>query len=82
MLDDPDGYTAWWLHTRTDLGRLRSPDDETFAGLLEPCTHPAAPALRAALDEAGHARLALAQATRQVLANGLDLLGVSAPERM
>lgn len=28
------------------------------------------------------ARLALAQATRQVLANGLSLLGVSAPERM
>jgi arginyl-tRNA synthetase len=28
------------------------------------------------------ARLRLAQATRQVLANGLDLLGVSAPERM
>jgi len=29
-----------------------------------------------------NARLALATATRQVLANGLDLLGVSAPERM
>ena len=28
------------------------------------------------------ARLALAQATRQVLANGLDLLGISAPESM
>ncbi|HQW60289.1 MAG TPA: DALR anticodon-binding domain-containing protein, partial [Thermomonas sp.] len=28
------------------------------------------------------ARLALALATRQVLANGLDLLGVSAPEKM
>jgi arginyl-tRNA synthetase len=28
------------------------------------------------------ARLALAQATRQVLANGLDLIGVSAPEAM
>jgi arginyl-tRNA synthetase len=28
------------------------------------------------------ARLALSEATRQVLANGLDLLGVSAPERM
>ena len=28
------------------------------------------------------ARLALALATRQVLANGLDLLGVSAPETM
>jgi len=28
------------------------------------------------------ARLALAEATRQVLENGLDLLGVSAPESM
>src|SRR5262249_7591917 len=28
------------------------------------------------------ARLALADATRQVLANGLDLLGISAPESM
>lgn len=29
-----------------------------------------------------NARLALAQATRQVLANGLELIGVSAPEKM
>jgi arginyl-tRNA synthetase len=29
-----------------------------------------------------HSRLILNQATGQVLANGLDLLGVSAPERM
>ncbi|NED69092.1 hypothetical protein G3I15_50055, partial [Streptomyces sp. SID10244] len=28
------------------------------------------------------ARLALCGATRQVLANGLELVGVSAPERM
>jgi arginyl-tRNA synthetase len=28
------------------------------------------------------ARLALCQATRQVIANGLSILGVSAPERM
>jgi arginyl-tRNA synthetase len=28
------------------------------------------------------ARLRLADATRQVIANGLELLGVSAPERM
>ena len=36
------------------------------------------------VDDAGlrDARLALALATRQVLANGLDLLGVSAPESM
>ena len=29
-----------------------------------------------------HARLKLADATRQVLCNGLELLGVSAPQRM
>ena len=36
------------------------------------------------VDDAGlrDARLALALATRQVLANGLDLLGVNAPEKM
>jgi arginyl-tRNA synthetase len=28
------------------------------------------------------ARLALLSATRQVIANGLDVLGVSAPEKM
>jgi arginyl-tRNA synthetase len=33
-------------------------------------------------DDLRNARLALAQATRQVLANGLDLIGVSAPESM
>ncbi|ADG77466.1 ATP-binding protein OS=Tsukamurella paurometabola (strain ATCC 8368 / DSM / CCUG 35730 / CIP 100753 / JCM 10117 / KCTC 9821 / NBRC 16120 / NCIMB 702349/ NCTC 13040) OX=521096 GN=Tpau_0830 PE=4 SV=1 [Tsukamurella paurometabola] len=49
VLDDPAGYTAWWLHGHTALGRLRSPDDETFAGLLDPCTHPDAGRLRAAL---------------------------------
>ena len=32
--------------------------------------------------DARNARLALALAVRQALANGLDLLGVSAPERM
>lgn len=49
VLDDPDGYTAWWLRTYTPLGRLRPPDEEAFAGLLDPCTHPAAPRLRSAL---------------------------------
>lgn len=34
------------------------------------------------ITELHRARLALASATRQVLANGLDLVGVSAPERM
>jgi arginyl-tRNA synthetase len=34
------------------------------------------------ITEPHRARLALASAARQVLANGLDLLGVSAPERM
>ena len=33
-------------------------------------------------DETTRARLVLTAATRQVLANGLGLLGVSAPERM
>lgn len=33
-------------------------------------------------EELRHARLGLSQATRQVLANGLKLLGVSAPESM
>jgi arginyl-tRNA synthetase len=33
-------------------------------------------------DDTTRARLLLTQATRQVLANGLDLLGVSAPDRM
>lgn len=66
MLDDPDGYTAWWLHTRTELGRLRSPDDPTFAGLLDPCTHPSAPGLRAALLHAVRT-----DADAQVLADAL-----------
>jgi len=33
-------------------------------------------------DDLGRARLWLADATRVVLANGLELLGVSAPERL
>ncbi|MGX9297389.1 sacsin N-terminal ATP-binding-like domain-containing protein [Tsukamurella paurometabola] len=66
VLDDPDGYTAWWLHTRTELGRLRSPDDPAFAGLLDPCTHPAAPRLRAALLHAVRT-----DADAQVLADAL-----------
>ena len=36
----------------------------------------------AALDDVGRARLWLADATRILLANGLDLLGVSAPDRL
>jgi arginyl-tRNA synthetase len=36
----------------------------------------------APIDELGRARLWLADSTRIVLANGLDLLGVSAPERL
>ncbi len=66
VLEDPDGYTAWWLHTRTGLGRLRSPDDETFAGLLDPFTHPAAPGLRHALLHAVRT-----PADAQVLADAL-----------
>jgi arginyl-tRNA synthetase len=36
----------------------------------------------AAIDDTGRARLWLAEATRTVLANGLGLLGVSAPDRL
>jgi len=41
-------------------------------------------ACRVLVDDAAlkHARLRLADTTRQVLANGLALLGVSAPQRM
>ncbi|WP_019200796.1 sacsin N-terminal ATP-binding-like domain-containing protein [Tsukamurella sp. 1534] len=49
VLDDPDGYTAWWLRTRTAVGGTRPPDDETFAGLIDPCEHPDAGRLGAAL---------------------------------
>src|SRR5690606_37070143 len=54
VLDDRRGYTAWWLRTfatldgRT-LGHLRAPDDDAFAGLLDPCPHPDADRLRACL---------------------------------
>ena len=37
---------------------------------------------RGAVTDLHRARLLLVDATRTVLANGLDLLGVSAPERM
>ena len=47
-------------------------------------TTPAACCLRAMKqpNELHTARLALCQATRQVIANGLGILGVTAPERM
>ncbi|NUS43949.1 MAG: ATP-binding protein, partial [Mycobacteriaceae bacterium] len=55
-LSDRHGYTAWWLrrHARiggVPLGALRSPDDDTFAGLLDPLEHPAASMLRAVLAD-------------------------------
>lgn len=49
VLGDPDGYTAWWLRTHTELGRQRLPDDHTFVGLLDPCPYPDAGGLAAAL---------------------------------
>ncbi|MDF0529826.1 ATP-binding protein [Tsukamurella sp. 8F] len=49
VLDDPAGYTAWWLRRHTELGGLRPPDDERFAGLLDPCRHPDAARLQNAL---------------------------------
>lgn len=53
-LADPDGYTTWYLrhHAVLDgvpLGHYRFSDDETFAGLLDPCTHPDAGVFRHAL---------------------------------
>ena len=49
----------------------------TFHGFYNAC-----PILAGSDEELRHARLGLAAATRQVLANGLGLLGVSAPEAM
>ncbi len=53
----------------------------------EPASHPPGPALTAGISpaptpEQTQARLCLAEATRIVLANGLALLGVAAPDRM
>ncbi|EME23022.1 sacsin N-terminal ATP-binding-like domain-containing protein [Rhodococcus triatomae] len=54
LLADRDGYSAWWLrrHARVGgvpLSALRSPDDPTFEGLLDPLDHPHAAALSGAL---------------------------------
>ncbi|CRK53616.1 conserved hypothetical protein [Rhodococcus sp. RD6.2] len=54
LLADRAGYTAWWLrrHARVDavpLSSLRSPDDPTFEGLLDPLDHPDADAVSGAL---------------------------------
>ncbi|MGU3292635.1 sacsin N-terminal ATP-binding-like domain-containing protein [Williamsia sp. M5A3_1d] len=53
-LTDPGGYTAWWLQTfaevdGTPLGWFRAPDDDTFAGVLDPLDHPHAALLAGAL---------------------------------
>ena len=53
-LADRDGYTAWWLRTHAvlgdqRLGLLRHADDDVFAGLLDPCTHPDAGVFRQCL---------------------------------
>ncbi|WFS12956.1 sacsin N-terminal ATP-binding-like domain-containing protein [Rhodococcus aetherivorans] len=57
-LGDRRGYTAWWLRTYASLGgrtlgHLRAPDDEAFAGLLDPCPHPDADRLRPCLAATG-----------------------------
>jgi arginyl-tRNA synthetase len=48
-----------------------------FSTFYEQC-----PVLKAATDDERRARLALADLTARVLARGLDLLGIEAPERM
>lgn len=64
-LADRAGYTAWWLRRHATvagvpLGRLRAPDDHTFAGLLDALDHPSASALAAALAPAAVDDTALA----------------------
>jgi arginyl-tRNA synthetase len=49
----------------------------TFSGFYEAC-----PVLRASTAEERESRLALSDVTSRVLALGLDLLGIDAPERM
>ncbi|HKN92548.1 MAG TPA: DALR anticodon-binding domain-containing protein, partial [Acidimicrobiia bacterium] len=49
----------------------------TFTDFYESC-----PILRADTDEQRRSRLFLADLTGRVLARGLDLLGIAAPERM
>jgi arginyl-tRNA synthetase len=50
---------------------------QEFTAFYEAC-----PVLRAETDELRDSRLALADLTARVLAKGLDLLGIEAPERM
>ena len=100
----------WWVRVRTDVGRLREPEERLLmhwlfqypmvlrmcALALEP--HGVTMYLRK-LAESFHvfytkhrvigedaalsaARAALIRATRQVFANGLGVLGISAPRRM
>ena len=62
-----------------------SPHDVTFyLRELSSCYHSYYDAERILVDEVAvkHARLALVAATRQVLQNGLAVLGVSAPQKM
>lgn len=73
-LADRDGYTAWWLRTYAvldgqPLGRLRAPDDVTFAGLLDPCPHPDSERLRACLAAAVVDSTALAAVLLERLAD-------------
>lgn len=49
----------------------------TFTGFYETC-----PVLKAPTDDLRHSRLALSDLTARVLAQGLDLLGIAAPDQM
>ena len=49
----------------------------SFSAFYEAC-----PVLKASTDEARQSRLALSDLTARVLARGLELLGIEAPERM
>jgi arginyl-tRNA synthetase len=49
----------------------------TFSGFYEAC-----PVLKAPSDEDRASRLALCDLTARILARGLELLGIAAPERM
>lgn len=74
QLVDPDGYTAWWLRRYAQLGgvplgSLRPADDLAFAGLLDPCQHPAAAQLGAVLASPARVDAALAQELADALAD-------------
>ncbi|GAB10359.1 hypothetical protein GOARA_056_01070 [Gordonia araii NBRC 100433] len=77
MLADRDGYTAWWLrrHARVDgrrLGSYRSPDAESFDGIVDALDHPAAAALTGVL---------MSDTVRDAVAAALVVENLGDPER-